>query len=348
MSLGEREHAMDRRELVDVNIDPDALWSRFGERRRRRESRRRAMMAATMLAAAAALIAIITWPRADRWVGTTLTTPVALSVSLDDGTLVHAEAGASLERVSEEDDEVRIRIDEGRARFDVARNEARAFIVMANDVEVRVVGTEFTVASDPPRVQVTRGAVDVRLGEEVWRLTAGDTWDRPEEPAEVLDVAPVRDESEQAEVEPEAPELETPVRVRRRRAVPAEEEPAGPTSQELFMQARAARRNGNASGAAALYTQFLRSHPEDANAGLVAFELGRLRMDVLQQPGQAVGAFRQALRLGAGAFHQDARARLVEVLDNMGRTEECQRERERYLSAYPSGRHLEQVRSACP
>jgi len=60
--------------------------------------------------------------------------------------------------------ERRLRLVEGRARFEVAKDATRPFIVMAGEREVVAIGTVFEISLLPgaPRVQLIEGAVEVR------------------------------------------------------------------------------------------------------------------------------------------------------------------------------------------
>ena len=60
----------------------------------------------------------------------------------------------------------RIRLHGGRAKFDVAHDSARPFIVVAGISETTALGTVFEVdaRSDVPKVKLLRGSVEVRLG----------------------------------------------------------------------------------------------------------------------------------------------------------------------------------------
>jgi hypothetical protein len=81
---------------------------------------------------------------------------------------------------------------------------------------------------------------------------------------------------------------------------------------------------------------------------LVAFELGRIRMDALSQPRAAVEAFTVALRTAPRAsFREDALARIVVANDQSGEYEACRDARERYLKDFPSGVHVLALAGRC-
>jgi len=333
----ERDPVLDRRQHVQpTTASDDATW-RAIEERLDAPKRRTPVVVGTVLAAAAAvlLVFVLQDDAPARWAGTTLTAaaePVA--ATLEDGSEIVAAPESHLERVAaRSEDELRIALRRGSATFEVARDPSRTFVVQAEDVEVRVIGTRFSVSrrGDEVDVYVERGSVDVRVGEETRRLRPGQSWSgAAREP--VAAVEPV--------VFEDAPEAEEPeVTMRRRRS--------RPSATELFDAARAARRDGEPSRAAEAYDRFLRAYPGNPRAGIAAIELGRLRMDRLGDPAGAARAFERALRLGAGGLREDVMARLVRAHRAAGHGSACARARDAYLGRYPEGRHADDVRDGC-
>lgn len=86
-------------------------------------------------------------------------------VALPDGSAVTLDT-ASVLRVAFTNSERRLYLARGRARFDVAHDAARPFIVMAGDGSVTAHGTVFDVAvlGDKVQVLLLRGSVDVSEG----------------------------------------------------------------------------------------------------------------------------------------------------------------------------------------
>jgi transmembrane sensor len=84
-------------------------------------------------------------------------------VKLPDGSSVTLDTDSAL-RIAFAGDERRLYLERGRARFDVAHDAARPFIVVAGKGSVTALGTIFDVTLTGDRVQVTllRGAVEVR------------------------------------------------------------------------------------------------------------------------------------------------------------------------------------------
>lgn len=82
-------------------------------------------------------------------------------VTLDDGSLVHLNRGASIEvRYGRYR---RIELSRGEASFSVVHDAARPFVVAAGDALIRDVGTEFNVASNAGSVVVTVRSGEVAL-----------------------------------------------------------------------------------------------------------------------------------------------------------------------------------------
>lgn len=105
---------------------------------------------------------------------------------LADGTVVTLMDGARVDpRLSAS--ERRVILHGGRARFDVAHDTARPFVVVAGRSETRAIGTIFEVDAREavPRIKLIKGSVEVRASTagEVLRLAPGDIADiRPSGP----------------------------------------------------------------------------------------------------------------------------------------------------------------------
>ena len=95
-------------------------------------------------------------------------------VTLMDGARVDPQLSAS---------ERRVVLDGGRARFDVAHDTARPFIVVAGRSETLAIGTVFEVDARKavPRIKLIKGAVEVRASAagEVLRLAPGEVAEVP-------------------------------------------------------------------------------------------------------------------------------------------------------------------------
>jgi transmembrane sensor len=84
-------------------------------------------------------------------------------VTLDDGSVVTLDTGSRIE-VAFTARERRLRLVSGRARFEVAHDASRPFVVAAGEGEVVATGTIFDVSmvGDRPRVRLIQGSVEVR------------------------------------------------------------------------------------------------------------------------------------------------------------------------------------------
>jgi transmembrane sensor len=119
-------------------------------------------------------------------------------------------------------------------------------------------------------------------------------------------------------------------------------------AKQLFEAANRARAAGDASGAAQGYRKLLDEYPRDSRAPLAAFELGRLQMDRLGQPAQAVSSLKRALASSSGGgFREDAMARLVMAHAATGARAACSHARIAYLKQYPNGVHRTTVQAQC-
>jgi len=266
--------------------------------------------------------------------------------ALSEGSVIELGPSSRIEVLTSEGAEVRLALRRGRARFDVVRNPERSFRVIAETadgepIEVRVVGTRFEVSrGEDVEVSVERGVVEVRVRDVVHRLGAGERWSSAEL-IETTEAAPRT-----------AAEAATPEEALAVEDVPSPDpvvpRPRGPDARTLFEQAREARQAGSVAEAARLYDTLLRTHDDDARAGIAAFELARLRMDSLGDPRGAVRALDRALAGEGGSYREDAMARRAALLGRLNRLAECRSARDAYLAQFPSGVHVRAVSELCP
>jgi hypothetical protein len=208
---------------------------------------------------------------------------------------------------------VDIVLEKGSATFAVAPRQGRPpFIVHAGVVDIRVVGTRFTVArsGDAARVDVTHGEVEVVAHGRRELVRAGGSWESNRD-----DVAAVRGLPEPAEPaepqEPELPELdadlESDASVTEPRTAPvpriepkaayeaaASLEPSDPTAalaayrkiarssgpwaaNALYAAARLADQEGQSDLALTLARQYAKRFPNGANAADAARLVTRLQ-----------------------------------------------------------------------
>ena len=277
-----------------------------------------------------------------------------VAVQLSDGSQVALAPRAQVRVRSNKPKVIELELQSGRARFDVRHDTGRRFAVQIGGAEVRVLGTRFELArserTNGTFVQVTvrEGVVEVEVTRaaqrEVTRIHANESWSTifPSAVPEPVP-APVHDLSVDT-AEPEA-SISRPRKPARPAAATSDD--ADPAS-DLFTQATLARRAGRMREAADSYGELLERYPSDARSALSAFELGRLRMDALDDPAGAIDALERALKAGASAsFREDALARIVVASDALGRTQQCLRARQRYAEQYPSGVHRAALEQRC-
>jgi len=262
-----------------------------------------------------------------------------VAVQLSDGSHVALAPRAQMRVRSNRPKVVELELQEGRARFDVVHDTTRTFAIRIGDAEVHVLGTRFDVQREERaggtfvRVSVTEGVVEVRRKAEVARIQAGETW--------TATFPPIGDGSRF--LGNEEPKTEKP------RTVPySPPKKVEGDASELFGQATLARRAGRMREAAESYGALLERFPNDARTGLSAFELGRLRMDALNDQAGAIEALERSLKAsGSASFREDALARIVVASDALGRTQPCLRARERYTKQYPNGVHASALAQRC-
>jgi len=286
----------------------------------------------------------------------------SLTVDYDDGSRLELAARTRLEVLAGDSHSAAVRLKRGSVVCDLASLPGRQFSVFAEGVEVRVTGTRFTVnlnaETNQIEVSVQRGSVMV-----VWpegstanrRLAAGEHWsiDRRQQQSALAESA-TRDHASAValpNVDAGADGVPSKGLGAAGDQTPAEVPPAAadlPSARSLLDQGNAARRAGDARGAAHAYQNLLAKFPSDPRAGLAAFELGRLRMGTLSDIPGAVRAFQSAAALSPGsAIREDAMAHLVEVYAISGQSALCESARDAYLKSYPSGVHAALVGRQC-
>ncbi|MEM9861657.1 MAG: FecR family protein [Myxococcota bacterium] len=345
--MGLPQNNLDRRHHVEPP-DMDARiaegWSRLQEARRPSRSRWGAAAAAVALLAAGLSFLWSREPTLPRMSETLETHQAAAQVAMADGSTVRAEPETTVRRGLESEGEVRLELVTGAARFDVEPNADRAFVVEAGTVEVRVVGTGFWVSRANARVdvRVEHGAVDVRQGSTTTRLRAGESLSLDEPPVEVAPAEPEPAEEPEEPVQSETPEPA------QRETEPVRRADAGPSAAELFTRAQAARAAGEHRDAVRHFLQVAQRHPRDLRAGIAAMEAGRLQMDSLRRPRDAVRSFRLAIRRApASPLREDAMARIVRAYETLGDEARCVRAQNAYLDRYSNGRHANDIRRRC-
>lgn len=253
---------------------------------------------------------------------------------LPDRSVAQLRHGARVDVDVQQPELVRLVQHGGEVRYEVAPDRARTFVVEAAGVEVRVVGTIFTVAlsDDPPRVavEVERGLVEVDNGERVAELGPGDRLSLETEPAsedEAEDEVVVLDGAEPGPTHPR------PTRA------------AAPSVEALLAEADAARARGELSRAAAALSELVRRHGGDPQAYSAYFQLGKVERARGRHAAAAAAFAKCWKRSPKGALAEDARAEAAVSWHAAGRDAEARRAAEGYLARHPGGTHQARMQS---
>ncbi len=290
-------------------------------------------------------------------------------VALPEGSSVELAANTRAKLTSVQPKAIRIDVETGSVDIEATHVAGRTFVVGAGSYEVRVSGTHFRVQRIPGlrvSVHVDQGVVEVAsAGEKPRRLGAGEQWSAPDNPVSVNPSAsegpssepvapsPVASASVPAGPQPtaSAPTASAPTASAidtAPAAAPAAPKDAKGDPKDLFEEAQRARSEGRTSDAARAFDDVRRTYRKDPHAALAAFELGRLRLDILDDPVGAVEAFHDAIVLGPESpLREDAEARRVEALSRAGDRAGCASARDAYLAHWPSGAYRRTVGLYC-
>lgn len=173
-ALAAMEAAWDELGALRRSGEAERMWAELAARRRQRVRRRRTAWSALGMAAGLAVFSTIYF-RAPESVAPE---PAAVAArptirTLADGSKVALRPGAAID-VDFTTGFRRVRLVRGEALFSVTTDAARPFIVRSGNVEVRAVGTEFSVgqAADTVTVFVTEGRIAVAHTEEATALSS--------------------------------------------------------------------------------------------------------------------------------------------------------------------------------
>lgn len=304
--------------------------------RARARTRRRIAAATGSVLAAAAVLLLLAWPTGRTEAplalpSTAAPDAVALAptpsipfvtwpeLRLPDDSRAQLRHGARVDVELQRDDLVRLQQHGGEVRYEVTPDRSRSFVVDAAGVEVRVVGTIFTVTVDDEAsrvaVAVERGLVEVDNGTRVAELGPGD--------ALSLDV---EDEVVLLDVDPPEP------------ARPSVRAPA-PSIETLLADADAARARGDLSRAASALGELVRRYPKDPRAYSANFQLGKVERARGRHAAAAAAFVKCWKRSPQGALAEDARAEAADSWRAAGRPQRARTAAEGYLARYPAGTH---------
>ncbi|MEX1367298.1 MAG: tetratricopeptide repeat protein [Nannocystaceae bacterium] len=260
-------------------------------------------------------IPFVTWPQ----------------LRLPDDSVAQLRHGARVEVDVQQDDLVRLSQHGGEVRYQVTPDRTRSFVVDAAGIEVRVVGTIFTVTLDDAAsrvaVQVERGLVEVDNGTRVAELGPGDALSLDvEDEVVLLEPEPDLDEPSPASVRPSARTM-------------------GPSVDALLAAADAARAGGDLTRAAEALGELVRRYPRDPRAYSAYFQLGKVERARGRHAAAAAAFIKCAKRSPRGALTEDARAEAAVSWQAAGRPDRARAAAEDYLERHRSGAHGARMRS---
>ena len=286
-------------------------------------------------------------------VGTPWVAAAPSTLVLSDGSKVEVAQGGSVVLGVNAPERVELTLLSGAAKFDVAKNPQRKFVVHASAVAVEVVGTRFRVQKDSEgqvSVEVEEGTVDVYAHGRTQRLLAGQQSGPLALQQEAVPEVDERVSEAEEAAEPIRPtEIDEEVREPKPRAsIKRAPKAEGSAADALFGRALAARSTRRWQLAARLAERFLKEHPTDPRAGLMAFELGRVQADQLGQREAAMDAYARAMRIDPQAdFIDDLLVRWAEAAYADGDAATCAQKRDEYLKRFPRGQLRTTVQSLC-
>lgn len=307
---------------------------------------------------------------------------VAQTYEFVDGSKMLVSVGAAATALRVDNEEIQIQLLRGRVVFEVTPHQRRRFVVDADGVLIAVIGTQFGVSREghDVEVDVKRGVVEVRDGNQATRLSQGQSWRRAQEripaPAmntDELDSGPPTTQTEEEEVLTPKQDADraqdkhrdsAPRHTREAsaaqgghgvgRAEPTSSQSAGAetgpekSASEAFAIAMKARAAGHLQEAVVGFRHVSERWPSSAFASMSAFEWGRIALEQEGDARQAAAAFERAVELATSEIViDDAMARRVEAYARFD-IEACQRTRAEYLRRLPQGLHVREVSKACP
>lgn len=277
---------------------------------------------------------------------------------LEDGSSIRVQPGGRLAPVANDADELSLVLEAGRATFEVRPGGQRRWRIGLGQVDVEVVGTQFTLTRSEARisVEVTRGAVRVS-GPAVGRarlLHGGDAAVFTLAPARVAAEPPVHrrappsppeaDWRRQVEAGAPAEAFAMLQEIGYERAVREAED-----ARTLFQLADAARLSGHPREAVSPLSRIVDEFPQTRLAAVAAFTLGRIQIESLAQPERAARSFERALELDLPpSLRESASSRRLAAYRRAGRTAELARAACDHLRAFPDGQGAAAARAACP
>ncbi|MEM6533698.1 MAG: FecR domain-containing protein [Myxococcota bacterium] len=285
--------------------------------------------------------------------------PAPEPMRLADGSFIRPDPSSNVVIESVSSREVQVRLDTGRARFEVSERPERVFQVSVGDLSVQVLGTEFSVERSDAEayVVVTEGRVRVRFSGGERELAANERASFPYSAAVTPPVEPTPDDTVKPSPRKPRRPLDKPAPETWQKLVEtgqhdaafeALQESGGTVRNEvaqLMLAADAARYSGHPQDAVIYFERVVREHSDDARAPVAAFTLGGMYMRALRDSRKAAEMFQAARRLAPqGPLAGDALAREVEAWARLGNTDKARAAAEEYLRVYPDGDQVSKVK----
>ncbi len=233
----------------------------------------------------------------------------------------------------------------GGARFIAPHDPDHPFVVVAGDLTVEDLGTTFTVQylpGDQVDVAVEEGKVRVHARGADSDLAAGQ-----EQQFAVISTAAASEPPPRPASEPALSSWRVLAENGRYDEAHSALKKAGPSAvrdetADLLLAADAARLSGHPAAAVPYLERVVHTHSSDPRSSLAAFTLGRVLLDELGRPREAIDAFARAREAG-GPLAEDALAREVEAAARAGDMPRSRELAGEYQSLYPNGRRAKAV-----
>lgn len=315
------------------------LWGRVDTRTRPSRWPMRFVPAVAAIACCAGLLAVLLHGRSKPFPNSVEGAVVESgAVTLTDGSRVVLAEGGRMRIVTLREDTVELALEIGAMDLAIMHSR-RLLVVHTPRYDIVDLGTQFRVMLDSQgwtHVDVSEGSVEVRCrdGSERPRiLGAGESWSNVQPSVAPSTIVGVKEPAPR-------PVTETPAPAPNVREV-------GPGPKELLETAERARLAGQLRSAAEAFDALRHHFRTDSRAALAAFELGRLRLDSLDDAPGAVDALSDAIKLSpTGPLREDAEARRVEALA-AERSTDCSAARDAFLARYPHSAHASGVAGRC-
>lgn len=262
-------------------------------------------------------------------------------LALADGSMARMHSGAQVDVDVQTDDLVRVVQSSGLVRYEVTPNPARRFVVDAAGVEVRVIGTVFTVSIEAEHVEVAvvRGRVAVESAERVAELGAGDQLRVERQDGDEI-VMVLDDPEPESSAVPDSTATKSRPATKPARSVSK----SRASAEQLLARADEARGAGRLADAAAALSELVRRHPRDPRAYASYFALGKVERS-RGHHAAAASAFSACFkRAPSGALSEDARAEAAASWGAAGQRVRAGKAASGYLDLFPEGAHAARMR----